>query len=77
MESAGDSGGPFGISANAAAARMAEHDDVVDAQYLDRKFERCEHAVTGAVGRERRHGDVTDNEQLTGMRIEDDLWRGA
>jgi hypothetical protein len=49
MESAGDSGGPFGISANAAAARMAEHDDVVDAQYLDRKFERCEHAVTGAV----------------------------
>jgi len=30
-------------------------------------------------GRERRHqiGDVTDNEQLAGMRIEDDLWRDA
>jgi hypothetical protein len=55
---------------------MAEHDDVPDAEYLHREFERSEHAVTDAVGHERRHqiGDVTDDEQLARMGIEDYLW---
>jgi hypothetical protein len=56
---------------------MAEHDDMADAEYLHREFERREDAVAHAVRCERRHqiSDVAHDEQLARMGIEDHLRR--
>ena len=63
--------------ADAAALRMAEHDDVLYAQNPNRIFQRGRDAVRAAVRRIDRHqiGDVAHHEQLAGAGIEDHLRR--
>ena len=63
--------------ADAAALRVAEHDDVFYAQNLNRVFQRRRHAVRAAVRLIDRHqiGDVAHHEQFAGAGIEDHLRR--
>ena len=63
--------------ADAAALRVAEHDDVFHPQHLDRIFQRRRDAVRAAVGLIDRHqiGDVAHHEQFAGAGIEDHLRR--
>ena len=67
----------FGKGPDAPAAGVTEDDDVADAEHLHCELERREYAVAEAVPGERRHQvcDVADDEQLAGVRIEDDLRR--
>jgi len=76
MKSPGDSGSMFiDEGADAAALRVAEHDDVFYLENPDRVFQSRRHAMGAAIGLIDRHqiGDVTDNEQLAGPGIEDHL----
>jgi hypothetical protein len=69
----------LGIGADAAATGVPEHDDMFDAQRLDREFQRRGNRALCAVGRIGRHeiGDVPDHEQLAGSGVENDLRRYA
>ena len=64
---------------DATALGVTEHDDVLHAQHLHAEFQRRRYAVRGAVRRVGRDdvGDVADDEQFAGSRIEDHLRRHA
>ena len=64
---------------DAAAAPVAEHDDVPDLEALHREFQRGGGAVTGAVRLVGRYqvGDVADNEDLARCGVEDGFRRRA
>ena len=80
MKSPGDNGCDLvDKGADAAALRVAEHDDVFDAQHLHRIFQRRGDAVCVAVRLIDRHqiGDVAHHEQFAGAGVEDHLRRDA
>ena len=66
-----------GKSLHAAAARMAEHDDVLHLQHRRAIFQRRRNAMISGVGRIRRDqiGDVADHEQLTRAGVENHFRR--
>src|SRR5215475_14327824 len=74
-ESPGDSGGPF--SAKARMPPQRAWPNVPDLEHLNREFERCEHAVTDAIGRVCGHqiGDVAHHEKLAWMGVENHFRR--
>ena len=81
MKSPGESGSVLvREGTDAAAAGVAEHDDVLHPQRLHGEFEGRGRAVlespSGLIGRH-EVGDVAHNEQFAGRGVEDDLGRHA
>ncbi len=69
----------FDIGADAAALRMAKHDDVLHTQRLHREFQRGRYGAGGAVRRIRRHeiGDIARDEQFARCGVKNRFRRHA
>jgi hypothetical protein len=80
MKSPGDNGlGILGEGLHPAAARVAEHDDMLHLERSNAELERRGNAVRLSIGLVGRHdvGDVAHDEELARARVENDLRRHA